>query len=632
MRYLNVDVFLEGDAPVEMGLWIRDKAAHKAEAAFMIGPGANTFTVDLDEMKARAELDRSHVAAICLFKSCQEEVTVYWDNLRVSEKPPAVEKTEPARMPDAELLSNGSFEAVQTPDALGNPFQWWNARRWQGRSFLGSGSNAVFSGRHSAMLDGRGPCKIGFFSPLVKVKSPTRLKLTAFVQTDGLQQGLYNQLSAIQVTDAAEHGLAKAAIVLPEGTHAWRKAELVFDVPDKCPTVKVFVQHLGPGRVWVDDISLTGTALDSKPGIIWTDTGRELKIDPPLITESSDLRAKRAAAEQAMSELRQVTAEAKAKGLETLYDEIPLVLGSLAFDVRWDLPEHLALREGYVSNVLQRCQASSAHLRDVMAGQAPDLKVPPHPDFAKLKLKGRYFCAGDEPCILFSMQYHDSGEFNLWRFTDYMKWASGEIHKGAPSLPVTTGGGEPFGTFFWRQGIDEEGLIREGANDVFLSETGSRALGVTSAMDLQRSLALRPTLILDPEYHARPNACFLVFLHGCGVLDYWWWPMGEGSFDDSALRHSPTISLEEVGVVMRTSLDVRRLSKHIAPFPDAPAQVGLLYSRCCSFPAAAMSRLMSSRRCCPGSRPAARSSSRPRRLSPTNTAADATTSRRSAWN
>jgi len=745
-RYLNISVFLEGDVPAQCGLWIRDKAMHKADTAFVLGPGDNTISVDLDELKVRSDFDRGSVRMLCLYKNCPEEITVYFDNLYVSERASSVPLAPPVRMPATELLSNGGFEELQPPDALGNPFRWWLARRWQGRSFLGRGTAAVFSGKGSAMLDGRGACKIGFYSPLIKVQYPTRLKLTAYVQTDGVQQGLYRAFGAIAVTDAGEHGLHDADIPLPAGTNAWRKAELVFDVPDKCPAIKVFIQHVGPGRVWVDDLSLQGTALDTPCGLTWTETGRALKVDPPLTTESPELRTMREAAEKSLAELKTVVAEAKVHSVETLYDEIPLVLASLAFQVRWDLPEHLTFRETYATYVRQRSEDSIRHLRDVMSGRAPDLKVPPHPDFTKLKLKGRYFCEGEEPRLLLSMQYHNSGEllkwfaprtwehglsavganrydvqstpvweayqkdpdtrrvyddswcghivcdkysaggssqrcvisldsptmreaiaksiarygqrqpvrpgnlyvnvgfeysyvnydrfsadlfrqwlgrkyatigtlnaiwktdfqnfaavtlppyapgqeepnpakyydfgdFNLWRFTDYMKWAKGEVNKAAPGLPMTTGGGEPFGASFWRQGLDEEGLIRDGVNDVFLSETGSRALGITSAMDLQRSLAVQPTLILDPEYHAWPNTCFLMFLHGCGLMDYWWWPPTEGDFDESSMRHSPRISLEEVGVAMHTALDLRRLGRVVAPFPDAPAEIALLYAR-----------------------------------------------------
>jgi len=744
-RYLNFDLFLGGDAGVEYGMWIRDKAHHKAEASFRIGPGINTLTVDLDELQRNAELDRANIVALCLYKNCKEEITVYLDNMYLSKQPPKLIEAELVAMPAAELLQNGGFEDTQKPDELGNPFKWWTARRWEGASFLGAGTNAVYSGKSSAMLDGRGVCKIGFISPAITVKYPTKLKLTAYVAGDGLKKGLWGQVALLCVTDAGERDLDGASVVLPEGTFGWKKVELVLKVPDKCPQVKVFIQLYGPGRLWIDDVSLAGADLTAKLGATITDTGKELKPDAPIVSETPELLKKKADAQKAMEELKAAVAEAKKAGVETLYDEIPLMLGELAFKVRWDMPQHLKLREGYADYVLKASQAAIRHLKVVTAKKAPDLKVPPHPDFTKLTLKGRYYCEGDDPKILFSMQYHNRGElikwfcpegydgdvpavggtrydfqqmpiwkvyqqdpdthrvyddgwcghiirdknsaggsdrcvinldhpkmqeaiaqsiaiycerlkkklgmvyinlgfeysyvnydqyslekfrrwleakyknvgalnaawktgfasfadvttpdyapdavepnpakyydwgaFNLWRFTDYMKWAKGEIRKVFPNTATTTGGGEPFGAGFWRQGIDEEMLLKEGVNDIFLSETGSRALGTTSVMDLQRSLADKPTLILDPEYHALPNTCFLMFLHGCGVMDYWWWPDDASDFYDSSMKHSHLRSLPEVEAVMKTALDVRRLVKYIAPFPEAQASIALLYPR-----------------------------------------------------
>jgi len=415
-------------------------------------------------------------------------------------------------------------------------------------------------------------------------------------------------------------------------------------------------------------------------------TNRQSVTDPPLETESPQLKQAKQAALQSMTKLKHLVAQAREKGLETLYDEIPLMLGKLAFDVRWQIPEHKSLRMGYAEYVHDKCQRAIEHLRDVMAGQSPDLKVPPHPDFANLKLQGPYYCENGRPRLLFSMQYHrkgelikwfcpgsyavhlpavgasrynfketpiweayqkypethrvydnswcghiirdkwslggtdicvisldspkmkeaiaksietyakkinqrrtaplylnmgfeysyvnyekysldkfrkwlknkytsidklnaawktelesfagvdlpphsrnkhaknpakyyDWGDFNLWRFTDYMAWAKQQMRRHIPDIPTTTGGGNPFGATFWKQGIDEEALANEGVCDIWLSETGSRAEGVTNVMDLQRSL--KPgQLILDPEYHALANTCFLMFLHGCGVMDY----------------------------------------------------------------------------------------------------------------
>ncbi|MBI3829364.1 MAG: beta-galactosidase trimerization domain-containing protein [Planctomycetes bacterium] len=743
-RYLNFDLYLEGKMPAAFGMWIKDKSQHKAEASFQLGPGPNTLTVDLDELKRTGELDRAAVTALCLYKGCAEEITVYLDNMYLSENKPVIPEAVPVQMPAAELLSNGGFEETQKPGDFGNPFAWWQGRRQSGASYLGAGTSAVFSGRASAMLDGRAPCDIAYFSPPVEVQYPTKLKLTAYIAAQDLGKGFNGHAGSISVTDVGDRLLPNALVPVPVGTYGWKKVELVCAVPNKTPFVKVFLRLNGRGRLWIDDVSLTGIDLNAKPGANLSDAGRELHADPPLVTETEAQLKLRAKAREAMRQLKETAEEAKAKSVETLYDEIPLVLGNLAFDVRWDIPEHAALREGYAAFVLERCTAARKHLQRVMAGKEPDLKVPPHPDFSKLKLKGRYYCEGDEPKILFSMQYHhkgeltrwfcpegyegsiaavganrydfqqmpiweayqkypethrvyddgwcghiirdkysdggtdrcvisldspkmleaiaksieiyagrakpraplffnmgfeysyvnydavsadkfrawlerkyqsidglnavwktglksfaeiappsydpnkpeanpakyyDWGDFNLWRFTAFMQWAQAEIRKHIPGAITTTGGGEPFGAGFWRQGIDEEGLAVSGVNGIYLSETGSRALGVTSVMDLQRHLVSAPRLILDPEYHALANTCFLMFLHGCGVMDYWWWPDEAEGFYDSSMKHSHTRTLLEVEKVLQDALDVRRLAKYIAPFPDAPAPIGLLYSR-----------------------------------------------------
>ena len=745
-KYLNFDLYLDGKMPGTFAMWVRDKALHKATVSQVpIGPGWNTITVDLDQLQKESDLDRANIISMCLYKETKHEITVYLDNMYLSKEKPVAPRLPPVEMPAKELLTNGSFEKLKRPDALGSVFAWWQARRWQGPSFLGKGEKAVHTGRSSAMIDGRGVCKIGFVTPPVEVKSPTRLRLTAYVQAADLSKGLYRQAAAITVTDVGERPLKDASVSIPEGIYPWKKVELVFDVPAKCPYVKIFIQGFGPGRLWVDDVSLTGVPLDTTKGLKLTQTGRALAVDPPIVTETPAVLAKRRKALAAMDDLRKTVEQAGAKRLETLYAEIPLKLGDLAFNVRWDIPEHLELREGYCDYIIGRCETETANLKKVMAGEAPDLKVPPHPDFARLKLQGRYFCLDGKPKILFSMQYHRRGEllkwfcpegydahisavgasrytyqrtpiwpvyqkypdtrrvyddswcghivkdqhslggvgrcvisldsprmmdaiaesiatfyvpavkrrktpplfikmgweysyvnydkysgekfrkwlkrkygsidklnaawktklagledvtmpsyhwkqpeknpakyydwgaFNLWRFTDYLKWSKGQMRKHLPGALTCTGGGEPFGANFWRQGIDEEELANEGVCDIWLSETGSRALGVTSVMDLQRSL--KKMLILDPEYHALPNTCFLMFLHGCGVMDYWWWPPDMSGFYESSMKHSHLRTLPEVDAVMITALDVRRIPEYITPFSDEIGSIALLYPR-----------------------------------------------------
>ena len=752
-KYLNIDIYLEGEVPAGFAAWIRDTQLHKAEDAWQLAPGWNTITMDLEAMRRKAGLDKSAIESMCLYKDVKEEITVHIDNMYLSMEKPVPPKTEPVQMPSSELLINGDFEVLapapataQPIDAVVSPFKGWTAKRWQGASFLGVGQKAVFSQSHSLMLDGRGACKIGLYTDPIKVQSPTKLKLTLFVAGDDLKPGLYGQTAAITVTDHGERGLPGAEIKLERGSFGWKRAELYFDVPPKTPIVKVFIQLMGSGRMWVDSVSLTGAKLDTNSGLTWSDTNKKVTPDAPIVTESPQLLAKVAKAKEGLKALEAAVTAAKAKGIETLYDEIPLMLGKLAFETRWDLPDHLVLRDGYVDYLTTRATQCITHLADVQASRAPDLKVPPHPDFSKLKLDGPYYTLDGQPKILFAMQYHNGGElikwftpiehqgdvpavgatrydfkqmpvwevyqkdptshriydngwcghiirdqysaggedmcvisldspamreaitksikiycdrlkssrafkntllvnlgfeyayrnydeqslklfrqwltqkyasiqklneiwkvqyksfddvtlptympgqtepnpakyydwgdFNLWRFTDYMKWAGNLVRGHLGNMPLTTGGGNPFGEGFWSDGLDEEALGRDVCG-VWLSETGSRALGVTSLMDLQRSFDPNKPII-DPEYHALPNTCFLMFLHGCSMMHYWWWPNEVDEFYESSMKHSSTRSLPEVETVMRTALDVRRMAGEISQFRKLPNEWALLYSK-----------------------------------------------------
>lgn len=162
-------------------------------------------------------------------------------------------------------------------------------------------------------------------------------------------------------------------------------------------------------------------------------------------------------------------------------------------------------------------------------------------------------------------KYYDHGEFNLWRFTQYLKKAKGWIASEVKGLPIMVGGGMPFGAEFWKDAIDEEGLMTEKVVDVWLSETGSRSWGTASFMDLQNSM--NPNMaIIDPEYHSSGGYMSLMFLHGCGNLDFWDWAAASGSLDDSySLNHG--------------ALDLRRLAECVTQFPKALPQAAILYSR-----------------------------------------------------
>jgi hypothetical protein len=163
-------------------------------------------------------------------------------------------------------------------------------------------------------------------------------------------------------------------------------------------------------------------------------------------------------------------------------------------------------------------------------------------------------------------KYYDYGEFNLWRFTDYLLWAKKVISDEVPGLPMCVGGGQPFGVDFWKQGVDEEFLGVTGVCDVWLSETGSRSWGTPSFMDLQTSVAPEK-LIMDPEYHASGAYVPLMFFHGCGTLDVYGWKEKE----EQSFAHG--------SAMLRGALDVRRLAPYIIAFAKTPPEAAILYSR-----------------------------------------------------
>ncbi|MFB3893881.1 MAG: beta-galactosidase trimerization domain-containing protein [Phycisphaerae bacterium] len=163
-------------------------------------------------------------------------------------------------------------------------------------------------------------------------------------------------------------------------------------------------------------------------------------------------------------------------------------------------------------------------------------------------------------------KYYDHGEFSLWRFTDYLKWAKAVITKEVPDLPIMVGGGMPFGSRFWKESIDEEGLMVQKVDDIWLSETGSRSWGTGAFMDLQHSMNSEMPIV-DPEYHSTGGYLCLMYFHGAASVDFWDWPRATAASlgDGYSLNH---------GV-----LDVRRLQDSIIEFPKAKPQVALLYSR-----------------------------------------------------
>ena len=128
-------------------------------------------------------------------------------------------------------------------------------------------------------------------------------------------------------------------------------------------------------------------------------------------------------------------------------------------------------------------------------------------------------------------------------------------------------------------GVDEERIVNE-VDDVIIHEGGGSTLG----MDLQMALSNDKKPLADPEMSiGAPMYLLPQFLHGKSVAQIYHWPAQPAnefhSNNEASLAHSWNYSLADVDEVMKTTLDIRRLSKEIAAFVDAPAEIAILYSQ-----------------------------------------------------
>ncbi|PYT21495.1 MAG: hypothetical protein DMG57_38450 [Acidobacteria bacterium] len=176
--------------------------------------------------------------------------------------------------------------------------------------------------------------------------------------------------------------------------------------------------------------------------------------------------------------------------------------------------------------------------------------------------------------------WYDWARFNQDRFTDYLLWVRSLIRKIDPQTPLAAGGSSSMlagrtGT----TGIDEERIVNE-LDDVILHEGGGSTLG----LDLQMALSEKKKPLTDPEMYLDSVENLLPhFLHGKSVVQLFHWPTQPSSelhgLTASSLAHSWKYPLEDVGELIRTALDVRRLNKEIAAFNEVPSEVAILYSQ-----------------------------------------------------
>ncbi len=174
---------------------------------------------------------------------------------------------------------------------------------------------------------------------------------------------------------------------------------------------------------------------------------------------------------------------------------------------------------------------------------------------------------------------YDWLDFNLWRFTDFMKWAKAQQRALDPNVPMATCAPHYNFTKEWGEsGSDVERLCNE-VNDFCINESPPS----TKYVDFLRSLSDNQKAIIEVEGSEYRNT-MAAFLHGLSALSlYWGWTDGPG--DGGAVLYgrgtrAPFCSLPETERFLRTGLDLRRLRKEILAFQqDLRAPVALLYSK-----------------------------------------------------
>jgi hypothetical protein len=195
-----------------------------------------------------------------------------------------------------------------------------------------------------------------------------------------------------------------------------------------------------------------------------------------------------------------------------------------------------------------------------------------HKDFAEVELPDRRRADPNDA------KAYDWREFNLWRFTEFMKWAKAEQRKIDPNVPMATCAPHyNFTREFGESGSDVESMANA-VNDFCINESPPS----TQYVDFLRSVSDNKKPIIEVEGSEYRNT-MTQFLHGLSAMSiYWAW--SDRADDGGAILHgrgarAPFCSVVEAERFLRTALDVRRLDKEILAFQDIQAPVALLYSR-----------------------------------------------------
>ncbi|MHB9050042.1 MAG: beta-galactosidase trimerization domain-containing protein, partial [Pirellulales bacterium] len=173
---------------------------------------------------------------------------------------------------------------------------------------------------------------------------------------------------------------------------------------------------------------------------------------------------------------------------------------------------------------------------------------------------------------------YDFLEFNIYRFTEFMKWAKAQQRKIDPDVPMATCAPHYNFTNEWGESGSDVESMANAVNDFCINESPAS----TRYVDFLRSISDNRKAIVEVEGSEYRNT-MAQFLHGLSALSlYWAWDDKAG--DGGALLYGrgtrpPYCTVAEGERFLRTALDVRRLEKEVLAFQDIAAPVALLYSK-----------------------------------------------------
>lgn len=179
------------------------------------------------------------------------ETAVQPSELAAETPPVKPEPVKPVPTVQGNLLADGGFEdAYPQIDQHGNPFAQWGGWKWEGECTRDVDRNIRHGGKSSALLIGKDACMVAFNQKVTA--EPGFYRLSGYVRAAGLGAGKWGKGMVFAFEG---DGLSAEQQAIPMGTYGWRKFDLVTKFPQAGP-VMLYTYMYGPGRVWLDDLSL----------------------------------------------------------------------------------------------------------------------------------------------------------------------------------------------------------------------------------------------------------------------------------------------------------------------------------------------------------------------------------------